>query len=204
MLCFCRIMRFSPRQCRLQYLFEFAQGLGARASWLGDPSLAAGRYIQHPERHFQNPRCLDVFQAAVHHRPASFYEAGMHPHCPAMPRMPGIANLAEIPNMGVVLLSCIIPSATTKARETRCSSLPRWGNRLAEVSAAASASAICFDIIAAPLEYFDHTGKILSDILAEDRAEDAEIVSAAGSHSNHGLRGNLAGYAKPWRKVPLS
>jgi len=31
----------------------------------------------------------------------------MHPHCPAMPWMPGIADFTEIPNMGVVLLSCI-------------------------------------------------------------------------------------------------
>ena len=41
------------------------------------------------------------------HCPAPLYEAGMHPHCPAMPWMPGIADFAEIPNMGVVLLSCI-------------------------------------------------------------------------------------------------
>ena len=113
-------MSLGTWQCRLKYLFEFAQGLGARESWLGGSSLAAGRDVQHPERHFQNPRCLDVFQAAVRHRPAPFYEAGMHPHCPAMPWMPGIANLAEIPNMGVVLLSCITPKGTTKARPTSC------------------------------------------------------------------------------------
>jgi len=67
-------------RCRLQDLFEFAQGLGARESWLGDSGLAAGHDVQHPERHFQNPRCLDVFQAAVRHRPAAFYESGMHPY----------------------------------------------------------------------------------------------------------------------------
>jgi hypothetical protein len=39
-----------------------------------------------------------------------------------------------------------IPSilATTRARGTHWSSLPRWSNRLAEVSAVASASAVCF------------------------------------------------------------
>ena len=114
MLCFRRILSFGPWQCRLKDLFEFAQGLDARQSWLGDLGLAAGRDVQHPEWHFQNPRCLDVFQAAVHHRPAPFHEAGMHPHCPAMPWMPGIANLTEIPNMGVVLLSCTTRSAITK------------------------------------------------------------------------------------------
>jgi len=46
----------------------------------------------------------------------------MHPHCPAMPWMPGIADFAEIPNMGVVLLSCITQNATTKARAMFCSS----------------------------------------------------------------------------------
>jgi hypothetical protein len=94
-------------RCRLKDLFEFAQGLGARESWLGDSGLAAGHDVQHPERHFQNPRCLDVFQAAVRHRPAAFYESGMYPYCPAVPRMPGIADFTEIPNMGVVLLTCI-------------------------------------------------------------------------------------------------
>ena len=111
-------MGTGPWRCRLKDLFEFAQGLGARESWLGDPGLAAGHDVQHPERHFQNPRCLDVFQATVRHRPAAFYESGMHPYCPAVPRMPGIADFTEIPNMGVVLLTCIIPSAITKAWAT--------------------------------------------------------------------------------------
>jgi hypothetical protein len=31
----------------------------------------------------------------------------MQPHCSAMPWMPGIADFTAIPNMGVVLLSCI-------------------------------------------------------------------------------------------------
>ena len=113
MLCF-RPIRLGPWQCRLKYLFEFAQRLGARESWLGDPSLAAGRDVQHPERHFQNPRCLELFQAAVRHRSAAFYESGMHPHCPPMPWMPEIADFTEIPNLGVVLLSCITASETTK------------------------------------------------------------------------------------------
>ena len=46
----------------------------------------------------------------------------MHPHCPAMPWMPGIADFAEIPNMGVVLLSCITKNATIKERTTLCCS----------------------------------------------------------------------------------
>ena len=111
-------MGTGPWRCRLKDLFEFTQGLGARESWLGDPGLAAGHDVQHPERHFQNPRCLDVFQAAVRHRPAAFYESGMYPYCPAVPRMPGITDFTEIPNMGVVLLTCIIPSAITKAWAT--------------------------------------------------------------------------------------
>jgi len=106
MLCFRRIICLGPWQCRLKYLFEFAKGLGARESWLGDPSLAAGRDVQHPERHFQNPRCLELLQAAVRHRSAPFYESGMHPYCPPMPWMPGIPDFTDIPNMGVVLLSC--------------------------------------------------------------------------------------------------
>ena len=109
-----------PWRCRLKDLFEFAQGLGARKSSLGDLGLAAGRDVQHPERHFQNPRCLDVFQAAVRYRLAAFYESGMHPYCPAVPWMPEIADFTEIPNMGVVLLSCIIPNAITKGRGTFC------------------------------------------------------------------------------------
>jgi hypothetical protein len=106
-------MGTGPWRCRLKDLFEFAQGLGARESWLGDPGLAAGHDVQHPERHFQNPRCLDVLQAAVRHRPAAFYESGMHPYCPAVPRMPGIADFTKIPNMGVVLLSCTIGGELT-------------------------------------------------------------------------------------------
>ena len=115
-------MSTGPWRCRLKDLFEFAQGRDARESWLGDPGLAARHDVQHPERHFQNPRCLDVFQAAVCHRPAAFYESGMYPYCPAVPRMPGIADFTEIPNMGVVLLTCIRKNATTKVRITFCSS----------------------------------------------------------------------------------
>jgi hypothetical protein len=118
-------MGMGPWRCRLKDLFEFAQGLDARESWLGDPGLAAGHDVQHPERHFQNPRCLDVFQAAVRHRPAAFYESGMQPYCPAVPRMPGIADFTQIPNMGVVLLSCTITGAPTRrsaiARRQLCS-----------------------------------------------------------------------------------
>ena len=66
--------------CGLKNIFEFAQGLRAGEPWVGYPGLAAGRNVQHPERHFQNPRRLDVFQAAVRHRPAAFYESGMYPY----------------------------------------------------------------------------------------------------------------------------
>jgi hypothetical protein len=111
-------MGMGPWRCRLKDLFEFAQGLGARESWLGDPGLAAGHDVQHPERHFQNPRCLDVSQTAVRHCLAAFYENGMHPYCSAVPRMPGIADFTEIPNMGVVLLTCIMASETTKVSAT--------------------------------------------------------------------------------------
>ena len=117
MLCIRRIISLGPWQCRLKDLFEFAQGLGARESWFGDPSLAAGRDVQHPERHFQHPRCVEVFQAAVRHRSAAFYASGMHPHCPPMPWMPGIADFTKIPNMGAVLLSCTTASEITKVSE---------------------------------------------------------------------------------------
>src|SRR6185369_14128261 len=107
MLCSRRIMGLRPWQCRLKEFFEFAQGLGAHDSSLRDLGPAAGRNVQHPERHFENPRSLGVFQAAVRYRPAALYESGMHPYSPAMPWMPGIADFTEISNMGVVLLSCI-------------------------------------------------------------------------------------------------
>src|SRR5215471_5688043 len=130
MLCFRRIICLGPWQCRLKYLFEFAKGLGARESWLGDPSLAAGRDVQHPERHFQNPRCLELLQAALRHRSAPFYESGMHPYCPPMPWMPGIPDFTDIPNMGVVLLSCFMARGTIKGRVTFfCSPLGRSGSR---------------------------------------------------------------------------
>src|SRR3954470_15569143 len=118
MLCFRRIISFDPRQCRLKYLLEFAQGLGAHESLLGDPGLAAGRDVQHPERHFQNPTCLEVFQAAVRHRLTAFYESGMNTHRSPMPWMPRVADFPEIPNMGVVSLSCSTPREITKAKET--------------------------------------------------------------------------------------
>ena len=40
----------------------------------------------------------------------------MKPHCSAMPWVPGIADFTAIPNMGVVLLSCIIMNATTRGK----------------------------------------------------------------------------------------
>ena len=83
------------------------------------------------------------------HRSAAFYESGMNPYCPPIPWMPRIADFTEIPNMGVALLSCITPSATIKAKETRCSSPPQ-SQPLAGAFTAANASAACFDITAAP------------------------------------------------------
>jgi hypothetical protein len=144
---------------RLKNLSEFAQGLHARYCALGYPHFAASRNVQHPERHFQSPTSLDLFQAAVGHCQAPLYEARMHPHCPAMPWMPGIADFSEIPNMRVVLLSCITKKATINARTTCCSSLPLLG--LSPVGDVASAvenvSATNSDTTVAPHEYFDQT-----------------------------------------------
>src|SRR3954452_3369105 len=148
MLCSRRFINSGPRQCRLKHLFEFAQGLGRRESWLGDSGLAAGRDVQHPEWYFQNPRCLEAFQAAVHHRSAAFYESGMYPYCPPMPWMPRIVDFTEIPNMGVVLPSCSIRNATIREKETPCSSPPRPRLRLASTSAVENALVACFDITA--------------------------------------------------------
>src|SRR5690242_7344548 len=96
-----------PQPCELKYFLEFAQGVRAHISHLGYLVLRAGRNVQNPERHFQNPAVL-IFQAAVGHSPASSYEARMHPYCTAMPCVPRVANFAYIPNMGVALLSCTI------------------------------------------------------------------------------------------------
>jgi hypothetical protein len=82
----------------------------------------------------------------------------MQPHCPAMPRMPGIADFTAIPNMGVVLLTCIIQNATIKGKKTPRSSPLQRRKRIAEMSAIARDSATCFDIIAGPLDYFVPTG----------------------------------------------
>jgi len=154
-------MSTGPWRCRLKDLFEFAQGRDARESWLGDPGLAARHDVQHPERHFQNPRCLDVFQAAVRHRPAAFYESGMYPYCPAVPRMPGIADFTEIPNMGVVLLTCTIGSGITRARATFCCS-PLPMSSVMHVDCrfnVGSVSAVFSSITTqGPHEFLDYTG----------------------------------------------
>ena len=42
----------------------------------------------------------------------------MKPHCSAMPWVPGIADFTAIPNMGVVLLSCITGNETTRVCKT--------------------------------------------------------------------------------------
>jgi len=106
----------------LKDLFQFAEGLGAREPWLGYPDLTAARHVQHPERHFHNSGCLDVFQAAMRHRLAALYQSGMHPHSLAVPWVPEIADFTDIPNMGVVLLSCITREETTKVRTICCCS----------------------------------------------------------------------------------
>jgi hypothetical protein len=114
MLCFRCTAGLGPWLCGLKNLFQFAQGLRAREPWFAYSGFAAGCDVQHPERHFQNPTSLDLFQAAVRHPLAASYQTGMQPHCPAMPWMPGIADFTAIPNMGVVLLSCTTKSETTK------------------------------------------------------------------------------------------
>ena len=124
MLCFRRTMGLGPWLCGLKNLFEFAQGLRAGEPWVGYPGFAAGRNVKHPERDFQNPTSLDVSQAAVRHRPAPSYETGMHPHFPVVPWVPGIADSTELPNMGVVLLSCIT------AIERMPDSMDAYQNRL--------------------------------------------------------------------------
>jgi hypothetical protein len=74
--------------------------------------------------------------------------------------MPGIADFAEIPNMGVVLLSCITKNATTKAKTTFCSSLPLPRLSLVgDVASAVENVLVAYSATtAAPHEYFDHMG----------------------------------------------
>ena len=117
MLCFWRKVGLGPWLCGLKSLFEFAQGLRAGEYWVAYPGVAAGRNVKHPERDFQNPTSL-VSQAAVRHRPAPSYETGMHPHFPTVPWVPGVADSTGLPNMGVVLLSSIMASETTKVSAT--------------------------------------------------------------------------------------
>jgi len=146
-----RCNRGGPWLCGQQDLFEVAQVLHAREPWLGCPGLAAGGNVQHPEWDLQNPTSLDVFQAAVRHRLAPLYEAGMHPHCLAMPWMPRIADFTDVSNMGVVLLSCIIRNAIIRERGTCCSSLPRRQRHAVAMFTAANDSEACFDTIAGRL-----------------------------------------------------
>src|ERR1700730_7719315 len=120
MLCLSRKVGSGPGLCGLKNLPEFTQELRACEPRFRYTALAAGRKVEHPERHFQNPASLDLFQAAVRYFPSPFDKAGMHPHCPPVPWMPGIADFTDISNMGVVLLSCITRSARTKARATSC------------------------------------------------------------------------------------
>lgn len=99
--------------CGLKDLFQFAERLRTGESWLGRPGLTADRRVQHPEGHLQNPRCLDFFQAAMHHRLAVLDQSGMHPDWLAVPWVIRIADFADIPNMGVLLLSCTMKTAFT-------------------------------------------------------------------------------------------
>src|SRR4030095_15376551 len=61
--------------------------------------------------------------------PPAPYECGMHPHGLAVPLMPGIVDFTQIPNMGLLLTSCIIWNVITKDSVTGSSfPLPRtWG-----------------------------------------------------------------------------
>src|SRR5215469_5567310 len=126
MLCFRRSVVSDSCLCGLQDLFEFAKERHAGEPWPRQPSLAAGRNVQHPERHFQDPTSRDVFQAAICYRPTPFDEIGMYLHCPTMPWMPAVADFTNISNMGVVLLSCITRKETTKARTICCCSPPPY------------------------------------------------------------------------------
>jgi uncharacterized protein (TIGR03437 family) len=66
--------------------------------------------------------------------------------------------------MGVVLLSCIMKNATTKARTTFCSSppLPRLSPVGNVASVVENASAAYSGTTTAPHEYFDQTGNAAS------------------------------------------
>src|SRR6516165_9944295 len=161
MLCFWRSVVPDSCRCGLQDLFEVEQGLRTREPWLGYPGLAARCNVQHPDWDLQNPTSRDVFQAAVRHPVAPSYETGMHPHCPAVPRMPRIADFTDVGNMGVVLLSCITENATTKARATFCySHVARCRRRIAGPrSAVTNASAVFSSTTTErPHEFFDYMG----------------------------------------------
>jgi hypothetical protein len=130
MLRFRRAMALGLRPCGLKNLFKFAQGLCACKAWLGYAGFAAGCNVQHPEWHFQNPTSLKVFQTAECYCPTESYETSTNPHSSAVPRMPGITDFTDISNMGVVLVSCIIASATTKKSVTfYCSRNTKWANK---------------------------------------------------------------------------
>src|SRR6516165_9827668 len=130
MLCFWRSVVPDSCRCGLQDLFEVEQGLRTREPWLGYPGLAARCNVQHPDWDLQNPTSRDVFQAAVRHPVAPSYETGMHPHCPAVPWMPRIADFTDVGNMGVVLLSCITARETTKEGVTcYCSRTTKSANK---------------------------------------------------------------------------
>jgi hypothetical protein len=78
--------------------------------------------------HLQNPRCLAFFQAAMRHCLAALYQSGMHPYRPAVPWVPVIADLTDIPNMGVLLLSCMSRiGCTTRWQRTHRRDAP-WSN----------------------------------------------------------------------------
>jgi hypothetical protein len=74
---------------------------------------------------------------------ASLDETRMHPHCLAVPWMPGIADFTNIPNMGVVLLSSITGSAIIKGWRTNSSAQKRAISVAKERSSGGSAWAAC-------------------------------------------------------------
>jgi hypothetical protein len=105
------VISLSGSKHRLQFTKRFHR----RHAGPGGPDFAAGRGIKHPERHFENPKGMDILKAAASHCQSPFHQGCVHPHLAIMPRMPRIIKISRFPNMGVLLLSCIITSGTTKA-----------------------------------------------------------------------------------------
>ena len=91
--------------------------------------------------------------------PGRAYQSGMHLHWLSVPWVPEIADFTDIPNMGVVLLSCFIRNAIIRARAICCCSpRVRFHLELREPKfAVASGSAACSSTTVEPHEYFCYT-----------------------------------------------